>query len=83
MICLTRDELFQISGYRRPSSIGKWLRESGFIFLVAADGWPRVDKAHYSARMGTATSATLKASKPNFAALKEMQHDRRTSNTKC
>lgn len=53
MICLSRDELVEISGYRQRSAVSKWLRTNGFVFRVAADGWPRVDRVHFHALMGT------------------------------
>lgn len=49
MICLSRADLLEISGFRRPTSIATWLRQNGFVFVVAADRWPRVDAQHYHA----------------------------------
>ena len=75
MICLTRQELLEISGFRRPSSVVKWLRQNGFVFVVAADGWPRIDRQHYHTRMGISTSKTLTKSEPNIKALMEIQRN--------
>lgn len=62
-----------MSGFRRPSSVSKWLRQNGFVFVVAADGWPRVDRQHYHARMGISAPKTLRKSEPNMQALMETQ----------
>ena len=75
MICLSRMELLDVSGFRRPSSVSKWLRQNGFVFVVAADGWPRVDTEHFHARMGSASPRTLKKSEPNMKALMETQRN--------
>lgn len=73
--CLTRAELLEVSGFRRPSSISRWLRQNGFVFVVAADNWPRVDKLHYHTRMGGSPSKTLTKSEPNMQALMEAQRN--------
>ena len=75
MICLTKDELLEISGYRQRSAVSKWLRKNGFTFRVAADGWPRVDRTHYHTVMGTGSSRTLTVSVTNVAALTEAQRN--------
>jgi hypothetical protein len=75
MICLSRAELLEVSGFRRKTRISKWLRQNGFVFVVAADGWPRVDGQHYHARMGTVTSKSLTKSEPNLSGLMEQQRN--------
>lgn len=80
MICLSKAELLEVSGYRRPSSVSTWLRKNGFNFRVGADGWPRVDREHYHAVMGSSPPKTLTKSAPNIAALTEMQrHGKKTN----
>lgn len=34
---LTTDELTELTGYKRPTSMIRWLRENQFVFTVAAD----------------------------------------------
>lgn len=81
MICLSRAQLEEVSGYRQKSRIAQWLRQNGFNFRVGADGWPRVDKDHYHGVMGTRTPKSLTNSKPNVGALMEMQrHGKKTDN---
>lgn len=75
MICLSKAELLEVSGYRRPSSVAKWLRQNGFTFRVGADGWPRVDRSHYHALMGSSVARTLTKSEPNVSALMEAQRN--------
>ena len=70
---LTRSDLIDLSGYRRPGPMSDWLRKNGFVFVVAGDGWPRVDQEHYLVRMGKTGSRTLTVSQPNFNALIETQ----------
>jgi hypothetical protein len=68
MICLTRDELVELTGYRRPHTITRWLRDNVIQFYVGADGWPRVLRnSSFDERK------TLTKSVPNIAALQDMQ----------
>jgi hypothetical protein len=76
MTILSRADLIDLSGYRRPGPMGNWLRQNGFVFVVAGDGWPRVDQEHYLARMGKVASKTFTGSPPNFNALRETQRKR-------
>jgi hypothetical protein len=39
---LTKEELFQLTGYKRRAHIEAWLTQNGFRFVVGGDGWPRV-----------------------------------------
>ncbi len=43
---LTDEELRDLSGYQRPSKQIAWLKKQGIRFFVAADGHPRVLRAH-------------------------------------
>lgn len=42
MILLTRSELTELTGYRRPTYVRRWLTKNGIHFYIGADGWPRV-----------------------------------------
>lgn len=50
MLCLTRDELKEISGYKQKSAIAAWLRENRYPFELDKDGWPKVPRIVYEAR---------------------------------
>lgn len=39
---LTRDELRDLSGYKRKGDITRWLRERGYGFEVDRHDWPKV-----------------------------------------
>lgn len=39
---LSREEVFELTGYHRPTKQIWWLRRHGIRFMVAADGHPRV-----------------------------------------
>lgn len=75
MTILSRADLIDLSGYKRPGPMGNWLRQNGFVFVVAGDGWPRVDHEHYLARMGKVSPKTLAGSQPNLNALRETQRN--------
>jgi len=68
---LSSDELYYLSGYKKPKRQIAWLRAAGFIFRIAADGHPRVDRSHYEKVMGCAPDASSMRTKttPNFAHL--------------
>ena len=44
---LSRTDIEQLTGYRRPSRQKLWLRKNGLRFFVAADGYPRVPRANF------------------------------------
>lgn len=39
---LSRDEVYRMTKYRRPSRQIEWLRDNGYKFYIAADGHPSV-----------------------------------------
>lgn len=41
-LILSRSEIFELSGYRRPSDQIKWLLAQGICHYVGSDGYPRV-----------------------------------------
>jgi hypothetical protein len=67
---LTRDELRDITGLKRPDAQMRWLRENGFVALRRADGMPLVSRAHFEAMMGAGTGRKSAERSPNFEALK-------------
>lgn len=46
-LCLTEDDLIELTGFRQGSAMAKWLAENGFTFKRGSDGLPRVDRDHY------------------------------------
>ncbi len=50
MLCLTRDELKEISGYKQKSAIAAWLRENRYPFELDKDGNPKVPRMAVEAR---------------------------------
>lgn len=48
---LTRDELRDLSGYKRRSDIVRWLRERGYGFELDKDDWPKVLRIAVEARL--------------------------------
>jgi len=79
MLCLSREDLTEWSGFRRPSSVCSWLRREGVVFAVAADGWPRVSLDAFRARM-TGVIAQ-RPSSPNTSALALLQGGHRGKKT--
>jgi len=49
---LSRDELKELSGGKRPSSICHWLDSEGIRYAVGLDGWPRVLRSVILVRFG-------------------------------
>lgn len=55
MLCLSRDELKEISGYKRKTDIAIWLRENKYAFELDKDDWPKVPRRVYEARFQVMT----------------------------
>lgn len=56
MLCATKDELREISGYKRKSDIIRWLREKKYpIAEIDKDGWPKVPRRFVEHRFQTIT----------------------------
>ena len=70
MLHLTKDAVKELTGYRRKSEQKRWLRENGIVFLVGADGHPRVGCAEIENKL-TDRKNTVKRKnlEPNFEAL--------------
>lgn len=52
MMFLSRSELQEMTGYKRPTAMRRWLGENGFEYAVAADGYPRVLRAFVTKKLG-------------------------------
>lgn len=46
-LCLTEEELIELTGRKQGAGMAKWLTENGFTFKRGSDGLPRVDREHY------------------------------------
>lgn len=69
MICLSKAEIYDLSGYKPPKYQIDWLRKNGFTFRVGADGYPRVDRSHYLKVMGGINEVSHQKTEPNFGGL--------------
>lgn len=69
---LTRQDLTDLTGYKRASLVCKWLAENRFRFEVGADGWPRVLVAQLEERQLSGTQRKGRSAEPNFAALEAL-----------
>lgn len=50
-LCLTEDELIELTGKRQGKGMAQWLKDKRFVFEMGADGIPRVDRDHYRRKM--------------------------------
>jgi len=68
---LSEDDLHELTGFQKPKKQIEWLRAQGFIFRIAGDGHPRVDRSHYLKLMGGSADTQRQHQKtvPNFAPL--------------
>lgn len=64
---LTRDEIEQLTGYRRPTRQISWLRRNGLRFFVGADGYPRVPRANFE------NLAKPRFAEPDFNSLEKVR----------
>lgn len=64
---MSRDQLRELSGKHRRSCVIRWLRENGYRYDEAADGWPRVLVAAVEARL-MPSARQRKPTEPDFSA---------------
>lgn len=62
---LTKQQLTELTGYKRPSFMIEKLKEYGLRFFIAKDGYPRVLEAELNPRQ------TGKKTLPDFEALND------------
>lgn len=68
-LCLTRDEMQELSGCKQRGRVILWFQNSGYRFEIGADGWPRVLRAAVDAKLMPSTGRRiLKKSEPDFSA---------------
>ncbi len=51
-LCLTIEELIEITGREKASAQFRWFRSQGFTVLSRADGRPLVSRYHFESMMG-------------------------------
>ena len=71
-LTLTSEQLCELTGYKRGAEQARWLKENGFKFRLDRLGKPRVDRAHYEAKMGCKLAMPgehIDGGSPNWAAL--------------
>jgi len=51
-LCLTLEELREITGRMKASAQVRFLRQNGINFILRADGKPLVSRTHFEAIMG-------------------------------
>lgn len=49
---MTREELKDMTGGRRPQTICRWLDSEGIRYAIGIDGWPRVLRSVILVRFG-------------------------------
>ena len=64
---LSREELRQLTGYKRPAEQRRWLSENGYAFEVRGDGRPALLWEQVRARQSV--SMRHRATGPNLDAL--------------
>lgn len=69
-LLLDNTELLALTGFVRPAKQIDWLRREGFTFRIGADGYPRVDRAHYLKVMGVAGIEVRGRTEPDFRSLR-------------
>jgi len=70
MICLSLDEVREITGLKKASAQLRWFRQQGFIVRQRADGMPLVSRNHFQQMMGGMLSQKISTEQePDFGAL--------------
>jgi len=69
-LCLTKDELQEITGLKRFAAQFRWLSQQGFIVRKRGDGMPIVSRQHFESMMGGILPlAKSKLQQPDFSSL--------------
>ena len=67
-LCLTRQELEDLAGYKQGARPAQWLKAYRFAFKMGRDKRPRVDRSHYLLRM-CGQQPQRRPTEPNWAAI--------------
>lgn len=60
-LCLTPDEVVEVTGRKYPAHQIRWLSENGWLFHVGGDGMPKIDREYYRSRSGVKPEKKRKA----------------------
>lgn len=70
MICLSLEEIREVTGLKKASAQLRWFRQQGFIVRQRADGMPLVSRNHFQQMMGGLLPNRLGTEQePDFGAL--------------
>jgi hypothetical protein len=56
-LCLSADELAEVTGRKYAAHQIRWLAENGWRFFVGGDGLPKVDREYYREMAGVKREA--------------------------
>ena len=66
-LCLTKEELQELTGLKRFAAQFRWLSQQGFIVRQRGDGMPIISRQHFESVMGgVLTSNKSKSQEPDF-----------------
>ena len=69
-LCLTKEELRELTGLKRFASQFSWLAQQGFIVRQRGDGMPMISRQHFETVMGgILPSSKSKSQQPDFSSL--------------
>jgi hypothetical protein len=69
-LCLTKEELQELTGLKRSASQFSWLAQQGFNVRQRRDGMPMISRQHFEAVMGgILPSYESKSQQPDFSSL--------------
>ena len=69
-ICLSYEELIEVTGLKKYSAQLRWLRREGFIAKTRADGMPLVARGHFESMMGSLLPGKTQSNQhPDFSSL--------------
>jgi len=66
-LCLTKEELQELTGLKRFAAQFRWLSQQGFVVRQRGDGMPVISRQHFESVMGgVLTSSRSKSQEPDF-----------------
>lgn len=68
-LCLSYEELVEVTGLKKFSAQIRWLRKEGFVTKQRADGMPLVARAHFNSMMGLSAHHSKYHQQPDFSSL--------------
>lgn len=74
-LVLLPEELFELTGFKRPGKQIAWLKKNGFKFRLNRMLHPKVDRGHYEGRMGAGPAVSV--TQPNWDAINKPKPNRK------